>query len=318
MALSDRHVEDAVERYLAAGDETRAARVVALEAEGAVERGELDRLRSWIMRFPAAVSLPALDLARGLLLATQDHARAIDLCRSAAERAREGGDLELAAAARIAAAGALHRIGRTAGAIELLTQTLAELEDGASHARGRALRLLGLARRDAGDIEAAVDAHTKAEYVFAVLGDPRAQARERCSLGRIHLDQGRLSEAQRAFVEVLDARGAGAELGQILEAQAGLVELRARRGDTDEAVDTLITPAASGEASRNLTTLEDQSFCPLWTMMHGPCVTVPAFTGPNSMPMGLQVVGPIGEDARLLEAARWIVGAFEPMPLRVG
>ena len=30
MALSDRHVEDAVERYLAAGDETRAARVVAL------------------------------------------------------------------------------------------------------------------------------------------------------------------------------------------------------------------------------------------------------------------------------------------------
>ena len=239
MALSDRHVEDAVERYLAAGDETRAARVVALEAEGAVERGELDRLRSWIMRFPAAVSLPALDLARGLLLATQDHARAIDLCRSAAERAREGGDLELAAAARIAAAGALHRIGRTAGAIELLTQTLAELEDGASHARGRALRLLGLARRDAGDIEAAVDAHTKAEYVFAVLGDPRAQARERCSLGRIHLDQGRLSEAQRAFVEVLDARGAGAELGQILEAQAGLVELRARRGDTDEAVDTL-------------------------------------------------------------------------------
>ena len=55
---------------------------------------------------------------------------------------------------------------------------LSELEDGASHARGRALRLLGLARRDAGDIEAAVDAHTKAEYVFAVLGDPRAQARE--------------------------------------------------------------------------------------------------------------------------------------------
>ena len=101
-------------------------------------------------------------------------------------------------------------------------------------------------------------------------------------------------------------------------ARAHAAKMRAELAAAFKEVDTLITPAASGEASRNLTTLEDQSFCPLWTMMHGPCVTLPAFTGPNSMPMGLQVVGPVGEDARLLDAARWIVGALEPMPLRVG
>ena len=64
-------------------------------------------------------------------------------------------------------------------------------------------------------------------------------------------------------------------------------------------IDAIITPATAGEASQKLTGLEDQTFCPLWTLMHGPCVTIPAFKGPNGMPMGLQVVGPIEGDERL-------------------
>ena len=66
--------------------------------------------------------------------------------------------------------------------------------------------------------------------------------------------------------------------------------------------DVLITPATAGEASQKLTGLEDQTFCPLWTMMHGPCVTLPLFKGPNGMPMGLQVVGAVNRDAELIGA----------------
>jgi Asp-tRNA(Asn)/Glu-tRNA(Gln) amidotransferase A subunit family amidase len=38
-----------------------------------------------------------------------------------------------------------------------------------------------------------------------------------------------------------------------------------------------------------------------------PCVTVPGGKGPNGMPLGIQLVGRIGDDTRLLAAA----AAFE-------
>jgi Asp-tRNA(Asn)/Glu-tRNA(Gln) amidotransferase A subunit family amidase len=50
-------------------------------------------------------------------------------------------------------------------------------------------------------------------------------------------------------------------------------------------------------------------------MMHGPCVTIPAFTGPNRMPMGFQVVGPVGGDERLIGIAAWIAEAMAPLPM---
>ena len=94
-------------------------------------------------------------------------------------------------------------------------------------------------------------------------------------------------------------------------------ECRAQLAPVFAQVDVLITPASAGEASQNLTGLEDQSFCPLWTMMHGPALTLPAFTGPHAMPMGLQVVGPVGSDARLIELAGWIDRALSPTPIEI-
>lgn len=143
------------------------------------------------------------------------------------------------ATALIEAASQHRRLGRTTAAIEAIGQALALLDEGASRDRGRALRLLGLARRDSGDIDGALEAHTKAEYVFGALGDTQAQAREHVALGKLHLEQGRLEDAQRAFVRVLDARSAASDIAPVLIAQAGLVEVRARRGDTAEAIDTL-------------------------------------------------------------------------------
>jgi Asp-tRNA(Asn)/Glu-tRNA(Gln) amidotransferase A subunit family amidase len=71
-------------------------------------------------------------------------------------------------------------------------------------------------------------------------------------------------------------------------------------------VDAIITPATAGEASQKLTGLEDQTFCPLWSLMQGPCITIPAFKGPNGMPMGLQLVGPVNGDGKLLAVASWV------------
>lgn len=98
-------------------------------------------------------------------------------------------------------------------------------------------------------------------------------------------------------------------------AKSHAAECRAQLASVFTGVNALITPAAAGEASRTLTGLEDQTFCQLWTMMHGPCLTIPAFTGPERMPMGLQIVGPFGGDERLVGLAAWIAGAMAPLPI---
>jgi Asp-tRNA(Asn)/Glu-tRNA(Gln) amidotransferase A subunit family amidase len=74
--------------------------------------------------------------------------------------------------------------------------------------------------------------------------------------------------------------------------------------------DALLTPAAPGEAPEGLGWTGDASFNLLWTLLWGPNVTVPAGTGPKGLPLGVQLVGRIGEDAALLGWARWMQAAM--------
>lgn len=77
--------------------------------------------------------------------------------------------------------------------------------------------------------------------------------------------------------------------------------------------DAIVTPAANGEAPRGLDSTGDPSFSGLWTLCGVPAVTLPLLTGPNGMPVGVQVVGRRGEDARLLRTARWLAGRIEKL-----
>jgi Asp-tRNA(Asn)/Glu-tRNA(Gln) amidotransferase A subunit family amidase len=45
----------------------------------------------------------------------------------------------------------------------------------------------------------------------------------------------------------------------------------------------------------------------VWTLLHVPCVAIPVARGDKGLPLGLQVIGRIGDDARTLAAARWIL-----------
>jgi Asp-tRNA(Asn)/Glu-tRNA(Gln) amidotransferase A subunit family amidase len=87
--------------------------------------------------------------------------------------------------------------------------------------------------------------------------------------------------------------------GAVREAQAA----RALIARTFLDYDVLITPAATGEAPADLQLIEGGAFNGLWTHLYVPCVTIPAFVGPNGMPVGLQLVGPHGCDEALLAAA---------------
>ena len=73
-----------------------------------------------------------------------------------------------------------------------------------------------------------------------------------------------------------------------------------------DSFDAIITPAASGEAPADLTQTGDPAFCSIWTLCGLPAVTLPMLEGANGMPMGVQLVGRAGDDARLLRTARWL------------
>jgi Asp-tRNA(Asn)/Glu-tRNA(Gln) amidotransferase A subunit family amidase len=70
--------------------------------------------------------------------------------------------------------------------------------------------------------------------------------------------------------------------------------------------DAIVTPAAPGEAPSSLDTTGKPVFNVLWSFLGTPAVTLPLLSGPNGMPAGVQLVGPRGEDARLLRTANWL------------
>jgi Asp-tRNA(Asn)/Glu-tRNA(Gln) amidotransferase A subunit family amidase len=70
--------------------------------------------------------------------------------------------------------------------------------------------------------------------------------------------------------------------------------------------DALLTISAPGEAPHGIATTGSAEFNRIWTLFGTPCVNVPAGTGPNGLPLGVQVVGPFGADTRTLMIAEWV------------
>jgi Asp-tRNA(Asn)/Glu-tRNA(Gln) amidotransferase A subunit family amidase len=79
----------------------------------------------------------------------------------------------------------------------------------------------------------------------------------------------------------------------------GLAEVFAR-------YDAILTPAATGLPPRGLESTGDPIFCALWTYLGVPAISLPLLAV-NGLPLGVQLVGPRRDDARLLRTARWLV-----------
>jgi len=71
-------------------------------------------------------------------------------------------------------------------------------------------------------------------------------------------------------------------------------------------------PAAPGEAPRGLEATGNPVFNRIWTLLHVPAVTVPWTSGPHGLPLGVQVIGRVGDDARALACAHWLQASGQP------
>ena len=74
--------------------------------------------------------------------------------------------------------------------------------------------------------------------------------------------------------------------------------------------DAIITPATTGVAPKSEAT-GNPMFCTLWTLTGLPALSLPLLTGEGDMPLGVQLIGERGDDARLLRTANWLVNSLE-------
>jgi Asp-tRNA(Asn)/Glu-tRNA(Gln) amidotransferase A subunit family amidase len=77
-----------------------------------------------------------------------------------------------------------------------------------------------------------------------------------------------------------------------------------------DAYDAIVTPAAPGVAPKGLGSTGDPAFCTLWTLTGLPALSLPLFAGANGLPLGAQLVGAPGRDARLLRTATSLVATL--------
>jgi len=69
--------------------------------------------------------------------------------------------------------------------------------------------------------------------------------------------------------------------------------------------DVVLAPSAKGEAPQGLGATGDPLFSRMWTLLRVPSITIPGMVGKTGLPVGVQLIGALGDDERLLEWAQW-------------
>jgi len=109
--------------------------------------------------------------------------------------------------------------------------------------------------------------------------------------------------------------GRGVTVVQYHEALALRRAVQAELAELFAVYDAVLTPSAPGQAPRGMAT-GSPVFCTLWTLAGTPSLSLPLLSGDDGLPIGLQMVGGIGEDARLLATARWVLERVAPPPAK--
>ncbi|MCB4820992.1 amidase [Roseicella aerolata] len=102
------------------------------------------------------------------------------------------------------------------------------------------------------------------------------------------------------------AKGRAHGAAGVAAGRAAFAAARAAFAEVIAGYDAILTPSAPGEAPEGLGWTGDPAFNSLWTLLHVPCVTVPVGPGPKGLPLGVQIVGAFGEDAKALAWAEWL------------
>ena len=120
------------------------------------------------------------------------------------------------------------------------------------------------------------------------------------------------AELSPRLAQLLDA-GMAVGADEYDAARALAATARAALAEFFAGCDAMLTPAAPGEAPAGLGYTGNPVFNRMWTLLGTPCATVTARWGANGLPTGVQLVGRIGDDARLMACAGFLERALADM-----
>ncbi len=120
----------------------------------------------------------------------------------------------------------------------------------------------------------------------------------------------RLSPSSRAEL----AAGAAIARQTYLDSLALLARCRTLFAAAIAPFDVLLSASAPGEAPIGLDNTGEAMFNRWTSGLLVPCVNLPGFTGPQGLPVGIQVIGAIDDDLKMLRAAKWIAARIGEAP----
>jgi Asp-tRNA(Asn)/Glu-tRNA(Gln) amidotransferase A subunit family amidase len=115
-----------------------------------------------------------------------------------------------------------------------------------------------------------------------------------------------LSDKLRGLIE----RGRAYPAAEYMAALSGRERLNDMLDSVFEEYDAILTPAALGPAPM-IDSTGSPIFCSTWSLLGTPAISLPLLASENGLPIGVQLVGRRGNDARLLRTARSLVKTLQ-------
>ena len=115
-----------------------------------------------------------------------------------------------------------------------------------------------------------------------------------------------LSDKLRGLIE----RGREYPAIKYMGALAGIRQLNDALDGVFDEYDAILTPAALGEAP-GIESTGSPIFCSTWSLLGTPAISLPLMASQSGLPIGVQLVGRRGNDARLLRTARSLVKTLQ-------
>lgn len=101
-------------------------------------------------------------------------------------------------------------------------------------------------------------------------------------------------------------RGSKILAGDYLQARERMQHAAAGFEEYFDHFDAIVTPATLGPAPQGLGSTGDPVMSTIWTFAGLPCLSLPVLQTEDALPLGVQLVGALHNDGRLLRTARWL------------
>lgn len=119
------------------------------------------------------------------------------------------------------------------------------------------------------------------------------------------------SELISADIRELVQKGNAYSAPDYIKAKNLQQRLRKSIGEVFTRFDAILAPAATGEAPKGLEFTGNPIFCSLWSLIGTPAIALPFTKSQNGLPLGVQLIGDVLNDQKLINIAAFAEDSFK-------